>query len=104
MKNNFIKYDILHFIFGLKVPNEKNRHHNLFSEEWILKWIITNGIIVWIMMILERDYQKFEDEKRNIILKFILKHIVDSIVTKKILNWNISFIHQIQTRKFKYKN
>ena len=62
MKNNFIKYDIVHFIFVLKVPNEKNRHNNLFSEEWILKWIITNGIIVWIMMILERDYQRFEDE------------------------------------------
>ena len=84
MKNNFIKYDILHFIFGLKVPNEKNRHHNLFSEEWILKWIITNGIIVWIMMILERDYQRFEDEKRNIILKLILKNLVDLIIIKKI--------------------
>ena len=84
MKNNFIKYDILHFIFGLKVPNEKNRHHNLFSEEWILKWIITNGIIVWMLMILERNSQRFEDEKRNIILKLILKHIVDSIVTNKI--------------------
>ena len=84
MKNNFIKYDILHFIFGLKVPNEKNRHHNLFSDEWILKWMITNRIIVWMLMILERDSQRFEDEKRNIILKLILKHIVDSIVTNKI--------------------
>ena len=73
MKNNFIKYDILHFIFGLKVPNEKNRHHNLFSEEWILKWTITNGIIVWIMMILERDSQRFEDEKRNVGSKLILQ-------------------------------
>ena len=84
MKNNFIKYDILYFIFGLKVPNEKNRHHKLFSDEWILKWMITNGIIVWIMMILERDSQRFEDEKRNIVSKLILKHTVDSIVTNKI--------------------
>ena len=84
MKNNFIKYDILHFIFGLKVPNEKNRHNNLFSEEWILKWIITNGIIVWIMMILERDSQRFEDEKRNIVSKLILKNLIHSMVIKKI--------------------
>ena len=84
MKNNFIKYDILHFIFGLKVPNEKNRHHNLFSEEWILKWIITNGIIVWMLMILERNSQRFEDEKRNIVSKLILKNLIHSMVIKKI--------------------
>ena len=84
MKNNFIKYDILYFIFGLKVPNEKNRHQNLFSDEWILKWMITIRVIIRIMMILKRDRQRFEDEKRNIISKLILKNLVDSIVIKKI--------------------